>query len=329
MLRRRDEQEDEDQLSWRERRAARKAAERPLSARVALAVLMGGAGLVAVRALVATLIQIHGDGMAPTILDGESVVMTRGAWGIEAGDIVVYDPAPPALPPEESEPGPEAFEPPRPGHNDAPEGSREGGAVVDRRRAPRGELRNTAVVDVDEVESNWERVQGRHEKTRARNFRVGRVLAVPGDTVTFHAPDAALGLIVNGRALGQKLDDPIRLVLAGRPAPGEDSVDVTKPRMRALAWETLGDSRYPVLVSTDTPEWSGMALPRDLGPIEIEADGYLILADNRDEGACCDSRELGWIAPEQLRGEIVLRLAGDPSASPDSDPRSRGLAWLP
>src|SRR5690606_32519755 len=162
-----------------------------------------------------------------------------------------------------------------------------------------------------------------------RNFRVGRVLAVPGDTVTFHVPDVALGLIVNGVALQQKPDDPIRLVLAGKPAPGEEARDAHTPRLRPLAWETLGDTRYPVLLGDGDESWPGMDLPTDLGPLEVVADGYLILADNRNEGACCDSRAIGWVPAESLRGEVVIRLAGDPGAAPDSDPRSRGLARLP
>ncbi|KIG13393.1 hypothetical protein DB30_08160 [Enhygromyxa salina] len=284
--------------------------------------LLGGAALVITRASLATLIQVHGDGMAPTILDGESVIMVRGEWGIEAGDLVVYDPSPPepACEDELTEPADRrAAEP----------GPRPGGSAIDERRSPRGELHDTAVVDVDDVESNWERVRERGTKASPRNFRVGRVLAVPGDTVTFHVPDVALGLVVNGSALQQKPDDPIRLVLSGKPAVGEDRRDAEGPRLRALAWETLGHTRYPVLLGGEAPTWASMGLPEDLGPIEVRAEGYLILADNRDEGACCDSRAIGWVPPDALRGEVVVRLAGNPGAAPDSDPRSRGLAHLP
>lgn len=297
------------------------------STRLAAFVLIGGGALLFTRATLATVIQVHGDGMAPTILDGESVVMLRGKWGIEAGDLVVYDPAPSVLPgePDPREPG--LDEPPPEDERHGGPGDLDGRRFVDPERRARGQLHDTAVVEVDEVDSNWQRVRDRGRQPR--NFRVGRVLAVPGDTVTFHVPDAALGLAINGSPLAQKADEPMRLVLAGKPAPGEDSDDVERPRMRAVAWETLGDSRYPVLLATSPTTWSGMDLPTDLGPIEIRAEGYLILADNRDEGACCDSRAIGWVPPERLRGEVVLRLAGDPGASPDSDPRSRGLALLP
>ncbi|WP_052555889.1 S26 family signal peptidase [Enhygromyxa salina] len=300
----------------------RPAPPRRLSTKVAYCVLLGGAALVITRASLATLIQVHGDGMAPTILDGESVIMVRGEWGIEAGDLVVYDPSPPepACEDELTEPADRrAAEP----------GPRPGGSAIDERRSPRGELHDTAVVDVDDVESNWERVRERGTKASPRNFRVGRVLAVPGDTVTFHVPDVALGLVVNGSALQQKPDDPIRLVLSGKPAVGEDRRDAEGPRLRALAWETLGHTRYPVLLGGEAPTWASMGLPEDLGPIEVRAEGYLILADNRDEGACCDSRAIGWVPPDALRGEVVVRLAGNPGAAPDSDPRSRGLAHLP
>ncbi len=285
--------------------------------------LVGGAALISTRALLATVIQVHGDGMAPTILDGESVVMIRGTWGIEPGDLVVYDPTPP---PEEAcdETAPNADGRPSP----AP-GPSDDGASVDEERTPRGQLHDAAVVDVEDVESNWQRVRDRDSRAHPRNFRVGRVLARPGDTVTFNVPDVALGLVINGSPLQQKLDDPIRLVLAGRGAPGEDREAADTPRLRTLAWETLGDTRYPILPGTAASRWSAIPLPDDLGPVEIRAEGYLILADNRDEGACCDSRAIGWVDADKVRGEVVMRLAGDPGAAPDSDPRSRGLARLP
>ena len=225
--------------------------------------------MIATRTLLATVIQVHGDGMAPTILDGESVVMIRGTWGIEPGDLVVYDPTPP---PEEACDDDERDADGRP--SPAP-GPSEGGAPVDDRRTPRGELHDAAVVDVEDVESNWQRVRDRDSKARPRNFRIGRVLARPGDTVTFNVPDVALGLVINGSPVQQKLDDPIRLVLAGRGAPGEDREDLAEPRLRTLAWETLGDTRYPVLPGTAAPSWPAIPLPDDLGPVENPCRGLL------------------------------------------------------
>lgn len=314
------ERDDRDQRDDERRKPPR---QRSAATKLAWCVLVGGAGLIVTRALLATVIQVHGDGMAPTILDGESVIMVRGTWGLEPGDLVVYDPTPPAEACDDEDP---ATAPQRP--SPAPGPSDDGSAVDDQRR-PQGRLHDAAVVDVDDVESNWERVRSRGEQAQPRNFRVGRVLARPGDTVTFHVPDVNLGLVVNGSPLQQKLDDPIRLVLAGRPVPGEDPAEANAPRLRPLAWETLGDTRYPVIPSDAAPNWSAIGLPDDLGPIEIRAEGYLILADNRDEGACCDSRALGWVSADKIRGEVVVRLAGDPGAAPDSDPRARGLARLP
>jgi hypothetical protein len=80
--------------------------------------------------------------------------------------------------------------------------------------------------------------------------------------------------------------------------------------------------------------WAGMDLPADDTPIEIIAPGYLVLADHRDEGACCDSRVLGFLPPAALRGEVVARIAGDarkapnPSAHEGGPAPRRGPAWL-
>lgn len=274
--------------------------QRSTSARVAWVMLLGIGAVVLTRASLATIVQVHGDGMAPTILDAESVVMVRGTWGIERGDVVVYDPTPPSEP--SSEPELEPL-PPRttPGPIDE-------GRTIDPKRRPRGELRNTAVVEVDEVEANWSRVRDQDED-QPRGYRVGRVLAGPGDTVTFHVPDVALGLLINGSPIEQKADTAI------------ERTPVDDPKLRPTAWETLGDTRYPILAGTTPPNWAGIGLPDDLGTLEVQAEGYLIMADNRDEGACCDSRVLGWIPAEKIRGEVVLRLTGDVGG--------RGMQWLP
>jgi signal peptidase I len=271
---------------------------RSTSARVAWVMLLGLGAVVFARASLATIVQVHGDGMAPTILDAESVLMVRGTWGIEHGDIVVYDPTPPEPPVVEPEPA-------SPSPRTTP-GSSERGRTIDRERKPRGELRNTAVVEVEEVEANWSKVRG-EDGERPRGYRVGRVLAGPGDTVTFHVPDVALGLLVNGEAITHKRAEPIAMAEAGE--------------LRPTAWETIGKARYPILSGSAATSWPGIGLPDDLGALELQAEGYLILADNRDEGACCDSRVLGWIPAEKVRGEVVLRLAGDGS--------ERGMQWLP
>jgi hypothetical protein len=145
--------------------------------------------------------------------------------------------------------------------------------------------------------------------------------------VTFHVPDVPLGVLVDGSPIIQKPGDPIRLALAGPTVKGRDERQLA---LRPSAWETLGDARYPILLGSIATDWSGIELAQlTSDPIEVQAEGFLVLADNRDEGACCDSRALGWIAPEHLRGEVVLRLAGDPNAMPEGDPATRGMQWLP
>ena len=72
-----------------------------------------------------------------------------------------------------------------------------------------------------------------------------------------------------------------------------------------------------------------MRLPGDAGPLEVEADGYLVIADNRDEGACCDSRALGFVGADRIRGEIVLRLGGRNHSHPDVAPDQHGMLWKP
>ncbi len=282
---------------------------------------MGGAALLITRMSVATVVQIHGDGMAPTLVDGDHVVITRDDWSVDRGDIVLYDPG-------QARPG--SWDEPEPGDH-SPFGGRDEQGPPDARRSARGALRNTgintAMVDPEELESNWRRVQSRSDgiaRVDRGPLRLGRVLAVPGDTVTFHGPEGALGLSINGKVLPHKLSDPIRIRL-------EEARD-SEPAMRALAYETTDERRYPVLVRSapTLPEWKGLDLPPpDMGPVQLEAPGYLVVADNRDGGACCDSRVLGWLPESALRGRVMLRLSGDPGATPDMDPSARGVLWKP
>lgn len=282
--------------------------------RLAWLVLVGGAAMVLLRCSVATVVEIHGDGMAPTLLSGDHVLFVRGAWGLVRGDLVVYDPNP--APPE-----PVAAPPPElPGERAEPERR-------PRSSGPRDRLRNAAVVDADELglDQEWQAVQKRSgvdNRPPPRSLRVGRILAVPGDTITFGDDRGALGLAINGEPLAQKLGEPLRLAAA------------TAARLRSTAFESLGDRRYQVLTGADDPGasiWPGMSLPRDGGPYEMPAEGYLVIADNRDEGACCDSRAIGWVTPAQIRGEIVLRLGGAASPEPSSDAAepAHGLRWKP
>lgn len=307
--------------------------DRSWSTRLAWLVLFGGAGLVVTRMAVATVVQLHGDGMAPTLLDGDHVVLLRGRWSIERGDVVVYDPTPP--------PQGEVVAPPVP-ERDAPQADNdEGQQFPDARRDPENDLRNTAVVDPDDLEEGWSKVQARADGIATGyalpSLRLGRVLAMPGDRVAFHVPGAALGLAIDGIPLTDKAGDPMQLRLVD-PAltddeqePDASDAPEAKGRLRNVAWETCGDRRYPVLPGAkDDPSWTALELPpAAAGPVEIQAEGYLVLADNRDDGACCDSRALGWVRADAIRGEVVARLSGSSAATPDLAPGSRGVLWKP
>lgn len=299
---------------------------RSWSARLAWLTLIGGVAVVITRMSVATVVQIHGDGMAPTLLDGDHVMLVRGRMTVERGDVVVYMPGP-ALPVDPPEPKVAEADDPRTANDDGEE-------QPDLRRDPDRHLRNTAVIDPEELEDNWQKVQARADglagaAEAATTLRVGRVLAVPGDRVAFHVPGAALGLAVEGTPLLHKNAEPLRLSLRDANDP---EGPVGPPRIRATAYESTDARRYRVLVPADAPEdpWPGLQLPPpEAGPVEIEAPGYLVVADNRDDGACCDSRAVGWIPADAVRGRVLVRLTGSADATPDLAPGARGLQWKP
>jgi signal peptidase I len=294
------------------------------STRLAWLTLVGGVALVATRVSVATVVQIHGDGMAPTLLDGDHVMLVRGSAAVERGDVVVYAPgaAVPLVPL-----GPEMVQ-----ADDPRADNGAGEELPDVREDPSRDLRNTAVIDPDELEDNWEKVQARSDGLatyEAPVLRVGRVLAVPGDRVAFNVPGAALGLAIEGAPLLQKVGEPLRLAL--RDADDPDG-PVGAPRLRGTAYETTDERRYQLLVSVEEPAepWPSLGLPPpEAGPVELPAPGYLVVADNREDGACCDSRAVGWVPAEAIRGRVLARLTGNAAAVPDLDPAARGLQWKP
>ncbi len=304
---RRDEHEDE-------RRRRRRFGDRSLSTRLAWGVLVGGCVLVLVRVSTATVVKIHGDGMAPTILDGEYVMMLRGSWGLERGDLIVYEPVTQQLVAEQV-----VIPVERPGR-----GVQHQQHHADATRAPQGQLRNTAVIDPDDLglsDDHWDRVQQRTQVDdpsdsleNAGKLRVGRILARPGDTVTFHVPGAAMGLAINGQPLRQKPGASLPLKTAHSNG------------LRPSAHEQINDRAYQVLLHPDLerPRWPVMGLPEDNTPVEMEAEGYLIVADNRDEGACCDSRAIGWVDEDKISGEVVARLGSSGGAE-----HRRTFAWRP
>ncbi len=300
----------------REDEPAPKAARAGWSSRIAWLTLVSGAALVVVRMSFATVVQVHGDGMAPTLVDSDHVVITRDPWSLERGDIVLYDPG-------LARPG--AWEETEPEH---PHGVPAEAGRPDVRQDPQGVLKNTgiatSVVDREALDANWKQVQARSDgivKVDRGPLRLGRVLAVPGDTVEFHGPSGALGLSINGAPVPSKLAEPIRI----RLQEGGSA-------LRTLAYETTDARRYPVLVrgALTPPLWPGLELPPpEFGPVQMEAPGFLVVADNRDGGECCDSRTLGWLPEDAVRGRVLLRLTGDPAATPDLDPSARGVLWKP
>lgn len=278
---------------------------RSWSARIAWLTLVGGGALLALRVSVATVVAVHGNGMAPTLLEGDYVVVLRERWTVERGDVVVYDPAM-AL-----GPGVEALaESPPTDSPSAP--NAHGHEFPDARRDPRYAYRNTAVVDRDALEQNWEKVQSKSHGLvgPSSSMRLGRVLATPGDTVEFHVDGATLGLRIDGEPLSSKHD------------PQGDPED-------AIAYESGVRRRYAVRMADADAAWPGLDLPPPgNGPVQTRAEGYLIVADNRDEGSCCDSRALGWIPAEAVRGKVVLRLASNPEHRA-GDRRHPAIQWNP
>jgi signal peptidase I len=302
--------------------------DRSWSSRLAWGVLVGGGALVLLRMAFATVVKVHGDGMAPTLVDGDHVLLLRGLWSIDRGDVVVYaaplgDGEPPRVIPARE------HDAPRPRSNDGRE-------FPDARAEPGRDLRNTAVVDPDELgealDENWKQVQRRADAGLAAttSYRVGRVLASPGDRVTLSSTGLGLGITVDGDRIEQK--DGTALPVHMR--------DATQAGLRRTLWESSAHRRYLVLDrGLSRPDWRPLLHGVGALDTEIVAPGYLVLADNRDEGRCCDSRTLGWIEPGAIRGEVLVRLGGaaaagaggEPGADDTDrdDPAARGLLWKP
>ena len=303
----------------------RRRPDRSWSTRIAWLTLFGGAALLVTRLSIATVVEIHGDGMAPTLVDGDHVVIVRDRWDVERGDIVVYDPA-------AATPG--DWEPPLPPEGDDPEGEAgEGEEYPDARREPGSDLRNTAVVDRDELGDNWEKVKKKSDGLAARErvpLRLGRVprrarrcrhlqrgsRRRPRPRRRRPAPCPKKRASRSASRCAATSRRPRRPPRPCAPSP-------TSPPTSAATPSSSAATEAP-------PGWEGLSLPDAAsGPVELEAPGYLVVADNRDDGACCDSRRLGWIPEAALKGKVLMRLAGDPKATPDLDPSARGFLWAP
>ena len=132
------------------------------------------------------------------------------------------------------------------------------------------------MIDVDDLglDKEWSKVQRRSGVDKElppapSSFRVGRILARPGDTVTFRS-DGRTGLAINGAPIEHKAAGMIDLVVRGRPDPSESSAALDSPRSRGSAYEMVGGRRFRVLATPGVGErWPAMRLPSDPGPVEI------------------------------------------------------------
>lgn len=281
MFGRRNRDDDEDETP----RAGRSS----WSTRAAWLTLAGGAAVLLARVSLATVVQVHGSGMAPSLREGDYILLLRQTRALERGDVVVYDPLD-ALGPGDAPWLPRLS----PDHPTAP--NDKGHEQPDVRKSPQADFRNTAVVDREELERNWAKVRRKSDGIATRDadrvpMRIGRILAIPGDRVSFNVKDAVLGLAVD--------DEP----LIAKPAANS----CEQPPCPTWAFEQAPDRRYRVFASqAGTSSWPGLHLPSDR--VTTAAEGYLVVADNRDEGACCDSRTLGWIPISAIRGKVMMRL---------------------
>jgi len=111
---------------------------------------------------------------------------------------------------------------------------------------------------------------------------IKRVIGVPGDTISMHNNQ----LFVNGNAATySRLDDKI-----------VKQLDVWQRRHHAFYYEAFADMpRHAVMLrSTQSNDYGSFE------PVEIPADKYLMLGDNRDNSA--DSRRIGLVDRSRITG---------------------------
>lgn len=113
---------------------------------------------------------------------------------------------------------------------------------------------------------------------------IKRVVGTPGDVLVLRNNR----LYVNGEPASY---EPVEGELWARLRPHQ-------PMERRLAWEGIGGERHPVMVTPErhTP-WN------DFGPIEVPAEQYWMMGDNRDESR--DSRMIGPVPRELILGRAV------------------------
>ncbi len=100
------------------------------------------------------------------------------------------------------------------------------------------------------------------------------------------------------------------------------------PDITAYLFEHARDIILVIDAGTWAPRWRHLVRAHAELDEPFTAPGYLVLADNRDDGRCCDSRALGWIDMASIRGEVVVRLGGG-DARPGAQPGTGSFQWKP
>lgn len=122
---------------------------------------------------------------------------------------------------------------------------------------------------------------------RDDQFRARRVVALPGETVTYDGFD----VIVDGNRA--RYEERYKIEVGGRAA--------------RVMRESLGGESYNVV---------DIAGRRMTGKDEVKVEaGYYVLSDNREVGVAGDSRQLGEIRRDEIRG--VVRWILDPGERPE------------
>jgi signal peptidase I len=237
--------------------------------------VVGVLGLVVVRVFVATIVEVEGHAMSPNLENEDRIFVRRGAWMIAPGDAVVFRPPPDLLTRSGFAPPP-ASVPPQ-------------GQPPLAMSVTSGQPLPSAWLDRSALAARWSHLQGESEDPKG-HWWMGRVLARPGDVVVFGDPAAKGGIIVNGAILHDVAD------------PQADNPKLPSRKI------VLGDRVVSVQGSTLRFDIARLVPAGTKLPVAIEAPGFLVLADDRDRGQCCDSRKLGWVDASAVKGAVLGRL---------------------
>ena len=110
---------------------------------------------------------------------------------------------------------------------------------------------------------------------------IKRVIGVPGDTVIMRNNQLYIN---NAPASYTRLDDDI-----------VNQLDAYYRRRHAFFYEKLDETSYPVMLMPAAPNNYN-----SFGPVEVPADHYLMLGDNRDNSK--DSRSIGMVSRDRITG---------------------------